>query len=157
MPSIAKRRSFAALLAVSGALLAGCGDDGALTKVEYEEKVRSTYAEVQEAFARTNVPLLEELAVRLEDAQDALRAAADELEGVEPPEEVETEHTEVVAGLRAYAEDLNRLRNAAEQGDERTVEEFNARIATNRSVEQIAEAAERMKFKGYDLGPIAEE
>lgn len=157
MPSIATPRTFTALLAISGALVAGCGDDGPLTKAEYEEKVRTTYAEVQEAFARTNVPSLDELAGRVEDAQEALRAAADELEGVDPPEDVETEHEEVVAGLRAYAEDLNRLRNAAEQGDERTIEDFNARLATNPSVEQIAEAAERMKFKGYDLGQIAEE
>jgi hypothetical protein len=156
MHTTATSRTLAVLLAISGALVAGCGDDGALTKAEYEEKVRVTYAEVQEAFARTNVAV-DELAGRVEDAQDALRDAADELEAVQPPADVETEHAEVVAGLRAYADDLVRLVNAAERGDERTVEDFNARVATNASVEQIAEAAERMKFKGYDLGTIAEE
>lgn len=151
-------RATCLLVALVAVATVGCaGDDGPLTKAEYEEKVRTTYAGVQEAFAQTNVASLDDLAGRIEDAQGELRDAADELEAVEPPEEVETEHAEVVAGLRAYADDLDRLVNAAEQGDQQTVDDFNARIATNRSVEQIAEAAERMKFKGYDLGPIGEE
>lgn len=144
-------------LTLSAALaLAGCGGDDRLSKAEYEQKVRSEYAEVQKSFAKTNVPI-EQLAGRVEDAQQQLREAADELEDVQPPEDVETENAQVVQAMRAYAEDLERLRNAAEQSDERTIEDFNARIAQSQSVEQMAEAAERMKFKGYDLGQIAEE
>jgi hypothetical protein len=132
------------------------GDDGRLSKAEYAEKVRSVYGDVQEAFARTNVES-EELADRVADAQEELRSAADELEDTQPPEDVEAEHAQLLDGLRAYAEDLDRLRNAAERGDERTIEDFNARVAQNDSVVLIAEAAESMKFKGYDLGQIAEE
>jgi hypothetical protein len=152
-------RAFLTSLAALGALLlAGCaGDEGRLSKAEYEEKVRSVYAEVQDAFQRTNVSSFEELADRIGDAQRELRDAADALEDTQPPEEVETENLQIVQGMRAYADDLERLRNAAERSDERTVADFNARISRNESVEQIAEAAERMKFKGYDLGPIAEE
>lgn len=138
-------------------LLAGCSGGGELSKAEYAETVRSSYAEVQEAFQRTNVPSLEELPGRVEEAQQALRQAADELEETEPPSDVAAEHAQIVEGMRAYAEDLDRLRNAAERGDQATIDDFNARIATNRSVVLIASAAEQMKFKGYDLGPIAEE
>lgn len=151
-------RAILPLLAAAALAAGGCGDDGRrLEKAEYEEKVRSAYAEVQEAFQQTNVPSLDELAGRVEDARKQLREAADELEGLQPPEDVEAENAQIVQAMRAYADDLDRLRNAAEQGDERTIEDFNTRIAQNESVEQIAEAAERMKFKGYDLGPIAEE
>jgi hypothetical protein len=145
-----------ALLLLVVAAAACSGDDGRLTKAEYAEKVRTVYADVQEAFARTDVPP-DELADRVEDAQGRLRDAADELEDTEPPDDVEAEHAQLVDGLRAYAEDLDRLRNAAERGDERTIEDFNARVAENDSVVLIAEAAESMKFKGYDLGQIAEE
>jgi hypothetical protein len=138
-------------------LLAGCGGDGRLSKAEYEETVRSAYGEVQQAFRETNVASTKELAARVEAAQGKLRAAAAELEDVQPPKDVEAENTQIVEGMRAYADDLDRLRNAAARGDTRTIEDLNARIAQNESVEQIAEAAERMKFKGYDLGPIAEE
>jgi hypothetical protein len=148
-------RAVPALLATLA--LAGCsGDDGPPTKAEYAEKVRTVYGEVQEAFARTDVAV-DELADRVADAQAELRGAADELEGTEPPDDVVAEHDQIVEGLRAYADDLDRLRNAAERGDERTIEDFNARIAENPSVLLIAEAAESMKFKGYDLGQIAEE
>ena len=155
MPS-ARAILFPLIVLVALALGACGGGDGRLSKEEYEDKVRSVYAEVQEAFARTNVAP-EELADRVEAAQEQLREAADELEDMQPPEEVEAENAQIVLGMRAYAEDLDRLRNAAEQGDERTIEDFNARLAQNESVEQIGAAAERMKFKGYDLGPIAEE
>jgi HAMP domain-containing protein len=150
------------LLILSGAVVAvllpsGCGGgDDRLSKTEYEEKVRSLYADVQAAFQATNVGKTQ-LAARVEAAQRELRSAADELADVQPPEEVEAENQQIVQGMRAYADDLERLRKAAARGDTRTVEDFNSRIAKNESVEQIAEAAERMKFKGYNLGPIAEE
>jgi hypothetical protein len=114
------------------------------------------YGEVQRSFQATNVPL-GRLAPRVEDAQAQLRESADELDGIEPPKDVETENDHLVAGMRRYADDLDRLRNAAERGDQRTVADFNARLPQNEAVEQMAEAAEAMKFKGYDLGQIAEE
>ena len=137
-------------------LLAGCGGEERLTKQEYAQKVRAVYADLQKAFRATNVTQ-GELAPRVAAAQEQLRASADELDGVEPPEDVEVEHSQLVDGMRRYADDLDRLRNAAENGDQRTIEDFNARIGQNEAVEQMAEAAERMKFKGYDLGQIAEE
>jgi acyl-CoA reductase-like NAD-dependent aldehyde dehydrogenase len=119
--------------------------------------VRSVYAEVQEAFAQTNVPSLGQLAERVEAAQDELQEAAGELEEVTPPPEAEAANAQIAEGFRLYAEELDRLRNAAERGDQRTIDDFNAQIADRQSVRQIMEAAEAMKFKGYDLGPIAEE
>jgi hypothetical protein len=145
------------LILATALVLAGCGGDGRLSKAEYEETVRSAYGDVQQAFRETNVAVTEGLAVRVEAAQEQLRDAAAKLEDVEPPEDVAAENRQIVEGMRAYAEDLDRLRNAAERGDTRTIEDFNARIAQNESVEQIASAAEAMKFKGYDLGDIAEE
>ena len=143
-------------IVVVALLVSGCGGEGRLSKEEYAAKVRSIYADVERAFRSTNVPT-NELAPRIEAAQEQLRDSADELDGVEPPEDVATEHSQLVDGMRGFADDLDRLRNAAESGDQRTVDDFNARIAQNESVERIAEAAERMKFKGYDLGQIAEE
>jgi len=152
------RIPFAFLAAVLVALAAGCGGDERLTKREYEEKVRAEYAEVQEAFRATGASYGQpDLADKIEAAQQQLREAADELDEAKPPEEVEAENQQIVDGMRRYADSLDRLRNAAERGDFAVIEDATARIADNEAVEQIAEAAERMKFKGYDLGPIAEE
>lgn len=112
---------------------------------------------MQEAFQATRVRSPAELPDRVEAAQDELRDAADELDEVEPPADVAAENDRLVAGMRAYADDLDTLHEAAEEGDAEAIEEFNRGLSTNEAIEEMAEAAEAMKGKGYDLGPIAEE
>jgi uncharacterized protein DUF7018 len=138
-------------------LLVGCGGKERPSKSEYEQKVRSVYADVQQAFRETNVTSQGDLAGRVEAAQEQLRQASEELEAVEPPKEVEKENEEIVEGMREYADDLDVLREAAARGDVAALEAFNTQIADNESVRKIAEAAEEMKFKGYDLGRISQE
>jgi hypothetical protein len=144
-----------AVTALVAASCAGGGDDR-LSKPEYEATVRSAYAEVQEAFRRTDVAV-GELPDRIEDAQAQLRDAAGVLEDVEPPEEVEAANDQVASAMRQYADDLDVLRAAAERGDEAAIESFNSRIAHNAAIQLLMEAAESMRAKGYDVGPIAEE
>jgi chromosome segregation ATPase len=151
------RNAFLTIAALATLSLMGCGGDGRLSKSDYEQRVRSVYANVQEAFRKTNVTSTKLLHDRVEEAQGELRSAAVELEEIEPPEKVEEETDELVEGMREYADDLDELREAAERGDRSAVEAFSSRVAQNEAVERMAEAAEEMKFKGYDLGPIAEE
>jgi phosphoglycolate phosphatase-like HAD superfamily hydrolase len=147
-----------ALATVGTLALAGCGGEQRLSKTEYEQKVRAEYAHVLDAFRATGTAFGKPgLADKITRAQAQLREAADALAGAEAPADVEKENEEIVEGMREYADDLDQLRDAAEQGDLRAIEGFNDRIAKNEAVEQIAEAAEEMKFKGYDLGQIAEE
>lgn len=152
------RTRLALAFSLGAVLIAGCSGDDRLSKSDYEELVRSEYAEVQEAFRATGASYgRPDLTEKIEAAQRELREAADALEDKEPPEEVAAENDQVVGGMRRYADSLDRLRNAAERGDLRAIEDATARIATNEGVVLIAEAAEKMKFKGYDLGPIADE
>ncbi len=132
-------------------------DDERLSKREYEQEVQSAYSEVRSAFLRTRGASSSDLANRVADSQKALRAAADKLGGVKPPTPVLAEHRRLVAGMRAYADDLDELRVAAASGDQAAVTAFNERVGQNKAVLQIAEAAEEMKFEGYDLGRIAED
>ena len=147
-----------ALVALAAILLVPRGGDGGtLSKPEYEQKVRAEYANVQDAFRKTNVTSTKLLAARVGEAQRELRRAADELDDAKPPGAVERQNDRLVAGMRAYADDLEELRGAAERGDSAGVATFNRSIPQNTAVQQIAEAAEDMKFEGYDLGPISEE
>jgi uncharacterized protein YicC (UPF0701 family) len=148
-----------AALAVLGAvLLAGCsGEEDRLTKGQYEQKVRSVYSGVQAAFESTRDADGSQLAARIEQAREELLSAAGELESVEPPVAVEEETEELVEGMREYAESLDGVRAAAERNDSVAIGQFNLGLDDNEAVEQMAEAAEEMKFKGYDLGRIAEE
>jgi hypothetical protein len=133
------------------------GGGGTLSKPEYEAKVRAVYADVQDAFRKTNVTSTKLLAARVAEAQRELRHAADELDDAKPPGAIARENDQLVEGMRAYADDLEELRGAAERGDSAGVARFNRSIPQNTAVRQIAEAAEEMKFEGYDLGPISEE
>src|SRR2546430_13294839 len=54
--------------------------------------------------------------------------------------------------FRSYIHDLDELAAAAHRGNAAAIEDFTARLSDNEAVNQIAEAAEEMKFKGYDLG-----
>jgi hypothetical protein len=147
-----------ALVALAAVLLVPRGGDGGtLSKPEYEQKVRAEYANVQDAFRKTNVTSTKLLAARVAEAQRELRHAADELDDAKPPGAVAAKNDELVEGMRAYADDLEELRGAAERGDSAGIARFNQSIPQNTAVRQIAEAAEEMKFEGYDLGPISED
>jgi hypothetical protein len=147
-----------ALVALAAVLLVPRGGDGGtLSKPEYEQKVRAEYANVQDAFRKTNVTSTKLLAARVAEAQRELRHAADELDDAKPPGAVAAKNDELVEGMRAYADDLEELRGAAERGDSARIARFNQSIPQNTAVRQIAEAAEEMKFEGYDLGPISED
>src|SRR6187401_1346827 len=77
-----------ALVALAGLLLVPRGGDGGtLSKPEYEQKVRTEYAKVQDAFRKTNVTSPSLLAERVAEAQSELRDAADELDDAKPPSE----------------------------------------------------------------------
>jgi gas vesicle protein len=148
----------AAVAALAAVLLAGCsGEEDRLTKSQYEQKVRSVYSGVQAAFESTRDADGSQLARRIEQAQQELLSAAGELESIEPPAAVEEETEELVEGMREYAESLDGVRAAAERNDSVAIGQFNLGLDDNEAVEQMAEAAEEMKFKGYDLGRIAEE
>jgi gas vesicle protein len=148
----------AAVAALAAVLLAGCsGEEDRLTKSQYEQKVRSVYGGVQAAFESTRDAAGAQLADRIDKAREELLAAAEQLEAVEPPEAVEEENEELVEGMREYAESLEGVRAAAEREDVAAIDQFNLGLDDNEAVEQMAEAAEEMKFKGYDLGRIAQE
>ncbi len=155
------RVAVAAVVLLAAAIGAGLAflvqSEERLSKPAYEHTVRSAYAPIQQAFARTAGASAVQLPARLLVAGTRLRDAAELLEANNPPRSVEHEHEELVEGLRAFAVQLDGLRSSVAAGDGLAVRRFNAGIAQNKVVEQIAEAAEEMKFKGYDLGRIAEE
>jgi hypothetical protein len=144
-----------AVVALAAILLVPRGGGGALSKPEYEKKVRAAYAGVQDAFRKTNVTSTNLLAARVAEAQSELRHAADELDHAKPPGAIAKQNDKLVAGLRTYADDLEQLRAAAARGDSAGVARFNQSIPQNTAVRQIADAAEEMTREGYDLGPIS--
>ena len=127
-----------------------------LSKPEYEQRVKTLYGEIQESFQATRGVTGAALAETIDRAQQALRHAADELEAIRPPADIEAENRELAEGMREYARALDPARQAAAEGDSETMARF-ADASNSPGVRAIAEAAEEMKKKGYDLGPIAKD
>ena len=139
--------------------VAGCEEEERLSKAQYEQKVRSVYGDVQTAFRAVgaDAKTLDDFAAQLGDAQEELREAAEQLEKVEPPKAVEEENEELVEGMREYADDLDELREAAEKGNSARVTSLRGETVDSPAIEQMAEAAEEMMQRGYDLGPLQAE
>jgi DNA-binding FrmR family transcriptional regulator len=142
-------------------LAAGCGGEEriSVSKAEYEQRVRSIYGDVRAAFQAIGVEAqsLEDVARQIVGAQEQLRDAADELERLEPPRSVAEPNEELAEAMQAYADDLDRLREAAEKGDAELVTSLRKTIAESASIERMAEAAEEMIHRGYNLGPLQPE
>ena len=150
------RRQLAAVAAVVGLAAAGCSNE--LSKTEYEQKVQTEWADVQQAFRATaSGGTMDDVADATERAQDELRSSADELDDVDAPKAVEELNEELIQALRGYADDLDAMIRAARDGDTDAVAAFNGRIGQNRWILQIHEVAEQMRAKGFNLGDLAEE
>jgi hypothetical protein len=153
-------RSASLLLAlVVGVLLAsGCGGEQRLTKAQYEKHVRAVYGEVRAAFRATRDVKGAALAERISTASTKLRIASQQLEArFEPPKQVEEHNEELAEGMLALSVELDGLVQALDRGDRRALQRYNARIPRNTEIERMAEAAEEMKFMGYNLGVLAQE
>lgn len=127
-----------------------------LSKPEYERKVQTLYSGIQAAFVATRGVEGRELAGRIAGAQKALRDASRELLATPPPAEVEGENHALAKAMNEYAEALDPAVKAAASGDREALARF-GNVAALGPVREMAEAAEKMKYKGYDLGPIAKD
>ncbi len=127
-----------------------------LSKPAYELKVQTAYARVQAAFRATRGRSGAALAAEIAGAQRTLREAADELAAARPPSDVVEENRALAEAMRSYARALDDASRAAARGDHATLATF-ADASTNAAVRELAEAAEKMKYKGYRLGPIAKD
>lgn len=154
-------------IAIAGAFLVGLGgvlaapsllEPDRLSKPEYEQRVRDAYTPVQRAFAATAVARPELVPARLDAALVQLRVSAYELARTPPPVEVAHLHETLVDGMRSLADELEEVSTVTRRsGSLAAITAYNDEIATDPAVVAIAEAAETMKFMGYDLGRIAEE
>jgi hypothetical protein len=148
-------RSLAASLAAAAVLVGGggCGGGDRLSKAEYEEKMQEVGASLERSFEAIgdNPDSLDQLSEALGKSQDELREAADELEDVEPPENVEDAHDDVVDGLRGVADQFGELVEATEEGDPEEIEQFMKDFEDSDAAKKLQSATEEIKSKGYKI------
>lgn len=138
---------------------AGCQSDELLTKGAYEKKVQAVGSDLIGALRATSTRLesAPKLAERIATVRGEISSAADQLDGLEPPMEIEENNHELVEALRDYTGELTRPLEAARKGNLSAVRRFNAALSSNESVNRIQETLEEMTRKGYDLGILAKD
>lgn len=139
----------ASLLLALAFVVAGCG--GGPSKEDYEQglgKVQSQLEGANDASreaSQTTDP--EERAAALEKAQKAIKLAADTAEGLEPPDDAQSEHEQLASALRDYAELFGELATL-EDDDPRQTELYGE---AGTIVERLDSANRALDKAGYHV------
>jgi DNA repair exonuclease SbcCD ATPase subunit len=146
------------LVAVAAAVATGCGggDGGRLSKAEYEQRMQAIGTELQAASAGigdlSQTQDLDKLADAIADFRERLDEAADDVDGVTPPEDVEEETDKIAEALHAFADTFGEMEDAARDGDLPALQKAQAEIANKGAEAQ--RATESIKQKGYEIGDL---
>jgi outer membrane murein-binding lipoprotein Lpp len=147
----------AALAAVAGILLAGCGSQKhePLSKPAYERELRAAIGVLNSDLTKLG-PAAEaapkQVAGRIEQIQEAIRGAADRLDKVEPPADIRDAHEQLVDGLRELADEFDESREAAEKGNAEELREAQESLERTASARKLRRAIGRIQDAGYDVG-----
>jgi cytochrome c556 len=141
-----------ALLAFTGVLLAGCGGSSHLSKSAYELRLQTDGKTVQKsvnALTKTSPTSLAQFAQRVDAAEVAVKAAADDLDSLKPPSDATADNSAIVAALRAIQSALERVKANPTAA---------AAIVSTLQASPALKAAEKatadLKTKGYKVGVI---
>lgn len=129
-----------------------------LTKAQYEQKLNSFGSSLDASFTELNTMFQgatpkEGAADKIAEIQTQMRTFADDLDKVAPPEDVMTDHEQLVEGLRDYADDLDEFRKAAEDESVHAIETF-VQSLDSESVTKVHQALGGLKEKGYNVVPM---
>jgi hypothetical protein len=149
------RRALFLLLAALTLALAGCGGGGGnraagkpLTKAEYQAKLREISGNVASSIGKTTGSKTISKA-DVDQFVKGLDDFADQIERVNPPAEIKSLHTQLIAALRQLAHDFpgiaDQLRNAKDASAAITA------LFGAKSIQALAKVQQQLKAKGYDL------
>jgi hypothetical protein len=140
---------------LAGAILlvaAGCGGGGdgggtPLTKEEYEQQMQTIGQDLSSALDTSGATDADSAVAQIEEAQSTLTTAADEMDEMTPPEDIATEHDQLVEGVRQFSDDLDGVISAVEGGDMQAVSD----MMSLDSLQAIQSASAAITAKGYDI------
>ena len=147
-------RLLALLAALVAVALAGCGGGGPVSKSEYEQRLQSAGRELTTALrelSRSNSK--EEFKTGVDEVENALDDAADELAGITPPEDVQSANDRVVEGFRKLADDFEQVKAAADKGPD-AARKKGREVTTGPASRQANQAIKEIQRRGYDVGEL---
>jgi soluble cytochrome b562 len=144
-------------------LLTACGGSGggggdALSKQEYQDQLNTTRTELSTSFQALGTQLegalkgsgsLDDAASEVESIQEKLRAQADELESLTPPDEAAQANDKLASGMQELADDLDAFKSALESGDFGKIQTEANKIETFASGKTLQQAGDDLEAAGY--------
>ncbi len=142
-------------------LLTACGGGGggdALSKQEYQDQLNTTRTELSTSFEALGTQLegalkgsgsLDDAASEVESIQEKLRAQADELESLTPPDDAAAANDKLASGMQELADDLDGFKSALESGDFGKIQTEANKIETFDSGKTLQQAGDDLEAAGY--------
>ena len=144
-------------LVLAGSSCGGGGGGGQLSKTDYEAKIGAIARPIQEpggtlqslvtisASDRTG-------AVRaLKEGESKLRAAATELESLNPPDDAVAPTQTFAKGVGEIANEVTAVRKDAERGDFARLIQFKISLGSDPAISEIRDAAIELINLGYNI------
>jgi hypothetical protein len=141
-------------LAVVAVLVAGCGGER-LSKVEYQQKLKEAGVELSNASKTlSRATTGPQYASGAEQVEDGLRNVADDLDGVDPPEDVAPANGRLVDAFRGLADEFDSVKTAAANGP-KAARAAGARLARSQASADARRAVLEIQRRGYDVGLLS--
>ena len=141
-------------LAVLAIVVGGCGGER-LSKNEYQQNLEGAGVELSNASrSLTQATTGPESATGAQEVEDGLRKVADELDGVDPPDDVAPANGRLVAAFRGLADEFGKVKAAAANGP-KAAQAAGARLASSQASEDARQAVLEIQRRGYDVGLLS--
>ena len=141
-------------LAVLAVMVGGCGGER-LSKNEYQQKLKGAGVELSNSSrSLSQATTGPEYATGAQEAEDGLRKVADDLDGVDPPEDVAPANGRLVAAFRGLADEFAKVKAAAANGP-KAAQAAGARLARSQASEDARKAVLEIQRRGYDVGLLS--
>ena len=145
--------AFALALVVAGCGSGGGGGGGQLSKSQYEQHLQTDTQKIKKAFVplSTAPTSLSQLASNLKVGEAQLNQAADDLDSVKPPTNVEKDNQKLASGLHTFADELASFRKAAEKQDPQRLRATFTQLQHSHALVDVRAASQDLKNKGYKV------
>ncbi len=135
-------------------VLAGCGGAGRLSKSDYEQKLQTEGKTINESGRGIGQAKSKEAFVEsVGKVQKALDNAADDLDGIKPPTDVEAANGKLVGALHGLSDDLDSVKDAASGGLKKG-QAATEKLSESTASKQAQDAVTEIERRGYDAGQL---
>jgi len=140
------------LVMLCAVVLGACGGNSAADqKTEYKKEAKSILDEAKASLQSLQPRLAgksaDQQAAEIAKTRQQVIGAADKLEKLDPPSDVQAEHDKFVATLRKFGEDFSKVEAAGKARDKQAAQQALVQLQTDAGQLQSASAALEAKLK----------